>query len=139
MPTSEARVATNQRNSLFSTGPKTIEGRRIAARNSLKHGLSGAGTVLAADDHAEVERLDRAFTAEMGPKSELGSELDHHLASITVRFRRKPPGVRRDRRAPPQRSRKLRQRAGRERRGPLRKPSTRTPCAESPQLRGPRG
>ncbi len=88
MPTSEARIAANQRNSLFSTGPKSIEGRRIAARNSLKHGLSGAGTVLAADDHAEVERLDRAFTNEMGPKSELGSELVHHLASITVRLRR---------------------------------------------------
>ncbi len=87
MPTSEARVRANQANSQLSTGPKSIAGRQISARNSLKHGFSGAGTVLAAADQAEVDRLDAAFHNEMGPKSELGSALIHHLASITVRMR----------------------------------------------------
>ncbi len=88
MPTSEARIAANQRNATLSTGPASTEGRRISARNSLKHGLSGAGTVLAANDQAEVERLDAAFSSELDPKSELGSALVYQLASITVRMKR---------------------------------------------------
>ncbi len=87
MPTSEAQIAANQRNSMHSTGPKSPEGRRISARNSLKHGLSGAGAVLAANDQAEVERLDIAFNNELAPKSELGAALIHQLASLTVRMK----------------------------------------------------
>ncbi len=85
MPTSEARIAANQRNAQRSTGPSSTIGKRIASMNSLKHGLSGAGTVLAADDAAEVERLNIAFTADMAPKSEMGAALIFELASLTVR------------------------------------------------------
>ncbi len=88
MPTSEARSAASRLNGSRSKGPVSPEGRQIAARNSLKHGLSGDGVVLAAEDQAEVERLDAAFSSELAPKSELGAALIHELASLTVRMKR---------------------------------------------------
>jgi hypothetical protein len=39
MQLSEARIKSNQANSLKSTGPKTPEGRRQSRKNALKHGL----------------------------------------------------------------------------------------------------
>ena len=49
MPVSEARLAANRKNALLSTGPKTEEGKEHY-RNSLKHGLTGAGVVIPDED-----------------------------------------------------------------------------------------
>jgi hypothetical protein len=43
---SEKQVLANQQNALKSTGPKTDEGKAIAARNSLKHGLLAKEVVI---------------------------------------------------------------------------------------------
>ena len=37
--TSQAKIDSNRRNSLKSTGPKTPEGRERSSMNSLKHGM----------------------------------------------------------------------------------------------------
>ena len=69
MPTSEARILANRANSLKSTGPTSVEGRRISARNSLKHGMAGRGVVLPDSDAAEVERRNEVLQAELAPAS----------------------------------------------------------------------
>jgi hypothetical protein len=42
----EAQILANQKNSLKSTGPKSIDGKRISRANSLKHGLCAAVVVI---------------------------------------------------------------------------------------------
>jgi hypothetical protein len=88
MPTSEARTLKNRANSLKSTGPSSVEGRRISARNSLKHGLSGRGVVLPESDAAEVERRNSILQAELAPKSGMGQALVRQLAMLSVRMER---------------------------------------------------
>jgi hypothetical protein len=85
MPTSEARILANRANSLKSTGP-SAEGRRISARNSLKHGMAGRGLVLPDSDAAEVERRNQALQAELVPATEMGQLLVHRLAMLSVRM-----------------------------------------------------
>jgi hypothetical protein len=85
MPTSEARILANRANSLKSTGPSP-EGRRISARNSLKHGMAGRGLVLPDSDAAEVERRNVALQAELAPATEMGVVLVHRLAMLSVRM-----------------------------------------------------
>ena len=43
---SQKRIDANRRNAARSTGPKTAEGKAKSRRNSLVHGLAGAGVVL---------------------------------------------------------------------------------------------
>ncbi|MDD4052447.1 MAG: hypothetical protein PHR28_11200 [candidate division Zixibacteria bacterium] len=38
MATSKKQIRANRRNARLSTGPKSIEGKAISSRNSLKHG-----------------------------------------------------------------------------------------------------
>ena len=86
MPTSQARIEANRRNSLLSTGPVTTIGKEASRRNSYKHGMSGAGIVLADDDAAEVERRNDALLREMVPKSEMGQILVREMATMSVRM-----------------------------------------------------
>jgi hypothetical protein len=85
MPTSEARILANRANSLKSKGP-SAEGRRISARNSLKHGMAGQGLVLPESDAAEVERRNLALQTELAPATEMGMVLVHRLAMLSVRM-----------------------------------------------------
>jgi hypothetical protein len=88
MPTSEARIRANQQNAAKSTGPKTVEGKEKSRRNSLKHGLTGSGTVLPETDLAEVERRRVAFSEEMMVIGEIGQALVRRAALNSVRMER---------------------------------------------------
>ena len=50
----EAQIAANSRNALRSTGPKTLEGKRIVSQNALRHGLL-------ASDHYYTTRTQRSL------------------------------------------------------------------------------
>ncbi len=88
MTCSPERLAANRANALRSTGPRTPEGKAIARRNGLKHGLTGEGVALPNEDAAEVERRFARFEAEMGPKTELGQVLALRAATLAVRLER---------------------------------------------------
>lgn len=88
MPTSEARIAANRINARKSTGPKTVEGKERSRANSLKHGLTGQGIVLAAEDAAEVARRNDDLRDEMAPKSSMGAILVLQMATLSVRMER---------------------------------------------------
>ncbi len=88
MPTSEARILANQANAARSTGPKTVEGKEISRRNSLKHGMTGAGVVLSEADAAEVAYRTVCFADELGAVGEVGRVLVRRAALHSVRMER---------------------------------------------------
>jgi hypothetical protein len=59
--TSWRQFEANRRNALKSTGPKSLEGKRISRRNALRHGLT-AETVI---DSLEDTEDYRSFEAEI--------------------------------------------------------------------------
>jgi len=85
---STAQILANQKNALLSTGPKTPEGKSAAARNSIKHGLSGAFTVLPHEDQDEFDILLACLRDEMAPSNEHESFLVEQMAQSRWRLRR---------------------------------------------------
>jgi len=85
---STAQILANQKNALLSTGPKTPEGKSAAARNSIKHGLSGAFTVLPHEDQDEFDILLACLRDEMAPTDEHESFLVEQMAQSRWRLRR---------------------------------------------------
>jgi hypothetical protein len=88
MATSEARSAASRLNGSKSVGPTSTRGREISSRNSLKHGLSGQGIVIAEVDEAEVERRKTVLLQEMAPISMMGAILVGQMAVLSVRMDR---------------------------------------------------
>jgi hypothetical protein len=88
MATSDARIRANQANAAFSTGPKTEAGKNNSRRNSLKHGLTGAGIVLPEADAAEVARRAVKFADELAAVGEVGQALARRAALNSVRMER---------------------------------------------------
>jgi hypothetical protein len=88
MPTSEARSAASRINGSKGVGPTSALGREISARNSLKHGLSGQGIVIAEVDETEVERRKTVLLLEMAPKTTMGAILVGQMAMLSVRMER---------------------------------------------------
>jgi hypothetical protein len=88
MATSEARTLANQKNASKSTGPSSIAGKERSRQNSLKHGLSGQGIVIAEVDQAEVERRKTVLFQEMVPISMTGAILVGQMATLSVRMER---------------------------------------------------
>ena len=88
MATSEARRLASQANGKCSKGPSSPEGKRISRANSLKHGLTGAGIVLAEQDVSEVERRNIDLQAEFDPRSSMGKILVRKMATLSIRMER---------------------------------------------------
>ena len=59
---SQRKIHANRLNSLKSSGPRTAAGRRIAARNSLKHGLAS----ISHDQPAAIACIERLVEAYCG-------------------------------------------------------------------------
>jgi len=66
MGCSEAQLAANRANAAKSSGPKTEAGKQRSRRNLLRHGLTGAGIVLATVDVAAIEGRFADFEAWSG-------------------------------------------------------------------------
>ena len=62
-----AQATANKSNAQRSTGPKTLEGKAICARNNFKHGCSGAFTVLPWESQNEFDLLLGSLREEHKP------------------------------------------------------------------------
>jgi hypothetical protein len=88
MPASPQQIAANRANARKSTGPKTLEGKEIARRNALKHGLTGACVVVPDEDVNQVEACFDGFDAELNPQGAVGQFLARRAALLSLRLDR---------------------------------------------------
>ena len=63
------QIEANRRNSLQSTGPKTIEGKAKVSRNAYVHGLRSRTLLLGEEDPAEFQQLADELAAEWQPQT----------------------------------------------------------------------
>ena len=75
------RVQANRLNSLKSTGPRSLEGKRIARRNSLKHGF-GARTLtrLSPSDRRRFDQLQQLLRVRFMPEGDIEEKIFNQLS-----------------------------------------------------------
>jgi len=87
-PCSPERLAANRRNALKSTGPKTVEGKERSRSNARKHGLTGDGIALPAEDAAVVAERFESLRDQFDPRTPMGGILCKRVAMLSVRLDR---------------------------------------------------
>ena len=84
-----AQIHANRLNARRSTGPKSVEGKEAARRNSLKHGLTGGGVVIPGEDEGEVVLREAAFREQLVDEGDaLGGALVRQMAIASIRVER---------------------------------------------------
>jgi len=84
------RVEINRENAEHSTGPKTEEGKKRAALNAMRHGLTGHIIVLPSEDLAEYKRHTQRFIDEFKPQGALEAQLVQTVSDTAWRLNRVP-------------------------------------------------
>ncbi|HWE37296.1 MAG TPA: hypothetical protein VG406_12080 [Isosphaeraceae bacterium] len=81
---SSAQHAARQANAGKSTGPRTAEGKAIAARNALKHGLASLAPVLPGEDAAIFEQMISQWMKDQQPATGEEREIVYNMVCATV-------------------------------------------------------
>lgn len=82
------RAKINRNNARNSTGPKGEKGKRTAAMNGFKHGLTGQRMILQPHEADSYRRIGAAFHAQYTPQSEIESQLVQHIVDCNMRLNR---------------------------------------------------
>jgi hypothetical protein len=69
------QTAANPANAARSTGPRTVEGKKISARSAIRHGLTSRNVLLIGEDPKEYERFGDRVTICCAPQGQLEQEL----------------------------------------------------------------
>jgi hypothetical protein len=85
---SEAQILANRKNAQKSTGPRTEEGKAVAAQNSVKHGLLGTRDVINSEDPAEFDRHRQLMLAQLDPSGPIERVLADRIVSLSWRLKR---------------------------------------------------
>lgn len=89
---SEKQLIANQQNCQKSTGPKTDEGKQIASRNSIKHGLHSKDIIINSphlkESRDEYEALVQSFYDELEPTTSAQITMVRKIANCFWRSRR---------------------------------------------------
>ena len=86
--TSLRKIESNRRNALKSTGPRTVEGKAIVARNAMTHGLRAQQVLIDGESQEEFEWLYEAMVAERKPVGVLEHELVETIVVSLWRLKR---------------------------------------------------
>jgi hypothetical protein len=85
---SPEKLAANQANAQFSTGPKTPERKMASCLNAVKHGLSARELVIRPEDRAAFDELAAAYLAELQPSGILETEMFNSIVHSAWNLRR---------------------------------------------------
>lgn len=92
---SQRKIEANRRNSLRSTGPKTERGKRVVARNAIKHGLLAREVVICAGDGREASEEFQALLKDLvGHYGPIGPEEGLLVQTIATCWWRKARVIR---------------------------------------------
>ena len=84
-----AQILANRNNAQSSTGPRTPEGKAAAARNAVRHNLSGSTfALLPGEDPNAFDRLAAACRSEFKPKGEHETFLVDEMIQARWRIQR---------------------------------------------------
>lgn len=82
-------AARNRCNALKSTGPRTPEGKAIARRNAIKHGLTAADpTAVGPEEGSLFKMMHEQLVEELAPRGMIEEHLVHRIAVSLWRLRR---------------------------------------------------
>jgi len=82
------QIRANQLNALQSTGPRTDEGKAVARRNALRHGLAGTGLVLPEDEAEAVNERWAQWHSSLKPDDAYSEWMVERIASLAIRLER---------------------------------------------------
>jgi hypothetical protein len=85
---STAQIQANRSNAQKSTGPRTAEGKAVAAQNAVKHGLLAQEVVVKGEDPGEFEFYRDQMLEELAPAGQMESMLAHRIVGLSWRLRR---------------------------------------------------
>ena len=86
--TSLRQIASNRRNALKSSGPKTEEGKRRSSQNALRHGLTAETVIELMEDRDDYRSFEASVTAEYEAETVIERELVLRLSGLLWRLRR---------------------------------------------------
>ena len=86
--TSFRQFEANRRNALKSTGPKSLEGKRMSRRNALRHGLTAETVIDGLEDIEDYRGFEAAIISDYNAETAVARELVLRLASLLWRLRR---------------------------------------------------
>ncbi|WZO97856.1 hypothetical protein EP7_004908 [Isosphaeraceae bacterium EP7] len=86
--TSQKRIDANRRNAMRSTGPRTVEGKARSRRNSMVHGLAGAGIVVPEQDAQAVRERAEQWNSSLRPYNAFEINLVETIAVESLRIER---------------------------------------------------
>ena len=84
----QAQISANRANSKKSTGPRTVEGKRVVSENAFKHGLFVDKAVVRDESQDEYDLRREAVLAELGPVGEMESIIAERLFNLSWRLKR---------------------------------------------------
>jgi hypothetical protein len=76
----DAQILANQTNSQSSSGPKTLEGKQTASRNSFRHGLTSKDVIIEGEDVELFNELHAQLIEEHQPATVTESMLVKNMA-----------------------------------------------------------
>jgi hypothetical protein len=74
------QIRANRANALRSTGPKTVEGKRISAKNSTRHGMVADAVVLDGESEERFKELLADLTVQLKPRTAAESAILETMA-----------------------------------------------------------
>src|ERR1700744_32921 len=85
---SEKQLEANRRNAQRSTGPKTEEGKKVAALNARRHHLTGQVTTMTEADRIMHDAFSAAILESLAPEGAMETQLAHRIATDSWRLNR---------------------------------------------------
>src|SRR5271155_3869422 len=85
---SEKQLAANRRNAERSTGPKTEEGKKVAALNARRHNLTGRVTAMTDADRIMHDAFSASIVENLAPEGAMETQLAQRIATDSWRLNR---------------------------------------------------